>query len=630
MAIQYVQRPFTVTKSTGNSSTYSTSVAKTADDKLLVMHTLTDSGVGGFVGGMGTVDYPGKSAIFKAVRFDRTTEAYQADHENAKDFSNNVSDGSGSSDANSQKGGQYATAAVGEEVLAASSVVAKYRVAPAVPQAKTFTYTPEGILIDLCPLTSDPVVSGSVRFVWMGQTYDDNEGVIYRGRTDTDPGVPSGLMDYEGGKALMSDYIVGPNPQAVTVLSLWTRRGKWKTASVFFRTVAAPVKPTAIIINLTDVNGGRISVNGDSLGNLTGEHAWGSFDYLGGCGQLQFGDFLLDATLTPKDKAEWWYNAADVGAVQPGKIWRPWPVDPTTIRINSVTYVYLPIDSSIVGLQATTLPPDGRVPIFRRGNYACLSNTQDMVPANLTTGGVVNLGRHRVSRVHLIDGHGELINSGYTADLDLGTVAIDNATGWAQPVVVRHAIEQLFRLPDVQINGTVTLDSDIAHDFPMGSVLSSALVAGDLEANVSVSFTQASWSGVWSDARIGNQPEASYDFLHNQLRMTNKGGITERWAVVFTGQTTYYVMGEHLGVIATGDLNSDCSPPNPQADNEPYWTLPKLGFGLRWAAGNVIRFNTVASLYALAAAMVVQAGSPEVLDHHVQLLGRVDVDRQPA
>ena len=630
MAIQYVQRPFTVTKTAGNSSTYSTQVAQTSDDRILVVHTLTDNGSGGFIGDMGTVAYADKTANFQAVRFDHTTESYKADYEDAKEFSKAISDGTSTGDSSAKKGGEYSTAAVGEEMLAATSVVAKYRVAPAAPQNKTFTYVPDGIVIDLLPLTSDPAVPGSIRFAWMGQTYDDYEGVLYRGRTDTDPGIPSGTMDYDAGKALMYDYVVGPNPQTVTILSLWTRKGKWKTASTFFRTVAAPVKPTAVVISLVDVNGGQITVNGDALGNLSGDHAWGSFDYLGGCGQLLFGDFLVAANLTDKDKAEWWYNAADVGAVQAGKIWRPWPVDPTTIRISSVTYVYLPIDSSVVGLQATTLPADGKVPIFRVGNYACLSHTEDMPAANLTTGGVVDLGRERVSRVHLIDGSGNLINSGYLANLNAGLVNIENATGWVQPVVVRHSIEQLFRLPDVQINGAITLDSDVAHNFPMGSVLSSALVAGDLEGNVSVSFTQASWTGVWADARTGNAPSASYDFLNNTVAMTNKGSVNERWAIVFTGQTSYYVMGEHLGVVATGDINSDCSPPNPQAGGAPYFVLPKRGFGLLWASGNVIRFNTVSSLYALAAVMVVQAGSPEVLDHHVQLLGRVDVDRLPS
>jgi len=58
---------------------------------------------------------------------------------------------------------------------------------------------------------------------------------------------------------------------------------------------------------------------------------------------LQFGDYVLDSSLTPEQKAEWWYNAADVGVIEADKIWRPWPVDPTTLRYSSVAYFYLPL-----------------------------------------------------------------------------------------------------------------------------------------------------------------------------------------------------------------------------------------------------------------------------------------------
>ena len=630
MAIKYVQRPFTILSESTSSSVKTEQTANTAEGDLVVLHTLTDDGAGGFVAGLGTCNYAGKSFSVKVVSRTKTTESYQQDYEDAAEFKNTVGDGGGSGSANGLKGGAYGTAAVSEEVLAGSSLVAKYRVAPAVPQDKTFEYTPDVIVIDLCPLTSEPIVAGSLQFEWMGHQYMDFEGRIYRDRTDTDPGVDSGQLDYEGGKALMTDWVVGPNPQTIKVLFLHTRKGRWTTSSAFFRTQGAPVKPTAVIINVVDTHGNQITVQGDADGNLTGEHTWGSFDYLAGCGQLMFGDLVLDASLTAADKAEWWYAAADVGKVEAGKIWRPWPVDPTTIRINSVTYVYLPIDSAVVGLGATTLPPDGKVQVFRRGYYGVLSNYQDMAPATLSTGGTVNTGRERLSSVHLIDGNGDLIYSGFTPNLNAGTIKIDNATGWAQPVVVRHAIQQTFRIPDVQISGLISLDSDVAHNFPAGGVFSSALVAGDLEANVSAFFTQKTWTNVWQDTVIGNKPLANYDLTHFPMELTNKGTVTERWLATFTSPTQLYIVGEHLGVIFSGDINSDIAPPNPSAENAPYFVWRKGGFGLNWAAGDCIRFNTVGSLYAFGAVMVVQAGSPEVLDHHFQIMGRVDVDQQPS
>ena len=78
---------------------------------------------------MGTVNYVGKAVSLKVVKFDRTTEAYKSDFENAKEFEKTITEGGGSSSLDSRKGGEYGTASVGEELFAGSSVVARYRVA---------------------------------------------------------------------------------------------------------------------------------------------------------------------------------------------------------------------------------------------------------------------------------------------------------------------------------------------------------------------------------------------------------------------------------------------------------------------------------------------------------------------
>ncbi|MVT28797.1 hypothetical protein GO496_10740 [Acidovorax citrulli] len=176
-------------------------------------------------------------------------------------------------------------------------------------------------------------------------------------------------------------------------------------------------------------------------------------------GELQFGDFVDPATLTDGQKAEWWYSAADVGAVEAGKIWRPWPVDPTTLRINSVSYSYLPIDADILGLDPVRLPPDGRVPIYRKGTYVVVGHTGRVPAATYSAGMTINCGRERLSRVYLVGADGKLIRSGYTPNLDAGTIAVTDVTDWVQPVVVKHRIEEMARCTDVQIDGTLHLSS---------------------------------------------------------------------------------------------------------------------------------------------------------------------------
>jgi hypothetical protein len=58
----------------------------------------------------------------------------------------------------------------------------------------------------------------------------------------------------------------------------------------------------------------------------------------------------------------------------------------------------------------------------------------------------------------------------------------------------------------------------------------------------------------------------------------------------------------------------------------PYFTIPALGWGSGWATGNVLRFNTIGSIYPFWVARSVQPGDPEVTDDSFTLLVRGDVD----
>ena len=631
MAIKYVQRPLAIKNTAGNTSTLTQQSGTTTDNRVAVHNTVTDNGAGGFIDGLGTVNYTAKTGTLKVVTFDRTTESYKSDHENATSFEQAIGDGGASGSSNSSKGGEYGTASVSEEILAASTVVARYRVAPAVPVAKTATYAPPSVAIDLCPYTSDAIVPGSVRFTWMDAEYEDFEGVLYRGRTGINPGIASGTLDYAAGTALMTDYVVGASPGSITLQSLWTRRTPWKTASIFMRTQAAPIKPTGFVLNLLDTRGTALTAIGDLQGNLTGTHMRGRMGYQTGLVELQFGDYVLDTSLTPEQKAEWWYSADDVGAVQPDKIWRPWPVDPTTLRSNSVAYFYLPLDADILGIDPVRLPQDGRVPIYRVGSYVVIGHTGTIPAATLSNGQVINCGRTRLSRVHLVGANGALVTSGYTTDLDAGTVTVVDVTGWLQPVTIKHRIEEMARLQDVQIDGSLRMTKNLSHEFPVGSVLSSAIMTGNLKARVSALFDQATWDGVsWADDTTGNPATASYNDAAYPITVTNAGALTERFALRFLSNAIdFECIGENVGNIGTGSKNTTFSPINP-ISGAPYFTVQAAGWGNGWAAGNVLFVHTVGAIYPYAAIRTVQPSEAVGTDYSFELLTRGDVDRPPA
>jgi len=594
--------------------------------RVIALNRATDDGAGNFVASLGTVNYSSKTISLRVVNLDASTTSYKSDYEDAEAFETT---GSAPSTSASNKGGEYGSTSVAAQQL--GSVIVRYATAPLSPTSATETFTPPAVTIDLCPYTSDRIVPGSLRFTWMGHTYEDFEGVLYRGRTDTAPGIASGSVDYQAGIATITDYVVGASPASITLQSLWTRRAAWNTASVFFRTQAAPLKPEGLVLTLVDLSGNALTVTSAADGTLSGDHARGKVDYEGGTAELQFGDYVDDATLTPAQKSEWWYDPADVGAVQAGKIWRPWPVDPSSLRYNSVAYFYLPLDAEILGIDPVRLPPDGRVPIFRVGGFVVAAHTATIAAATYSNGNTINCGRERLSRVYLIGADGQLIQTGYTVDLDAGVITAADVSSWVQPVTIRHRIEQMTRVADLQIDGTLRFTSQLSHAFPVGSVVSSALMAGDLRARALPVWDQQSWDGVtWLDAVGPSGPaSASYNDAAFPVTVTNAGAITERFALrVLSGGMDVEVIGEHVGNLGSYSRNSEIAPINP-ISGAPYFRLPAAGWGSGWAAGNVLFLPTVGAFYPLALIRAVQPGQATGTDYAFEITERGDVDRAP-
>lgn len=620
--------------SASTSSSHSKTSYQTSKTQDTVRHQLTDDGQGSF-GPDGTINYAGKTLNVRLLRLDSRTEGYNSDYEDAKTFETTSMSGGGSdpgSNNSSSKGGARSDTSVSEELLAASTVTVSYAEGFAGAQQHSMNYTPEPLTLDLCPYTADYIVPGSVRFRWMGHVYEDYDGVLVRDRTASEAGTVAGALDYSSGVARIFDYVVDGQPTDLTVESLWTVRQNWTTASIFMRTAAAPVKPSGFVLNLSDATGEQITASAGVDGVISGAHLRGRIDYQSGVVELQFGDYVLDTLLSAAQKAEWWYSADDVGAVQPDRIWRPWPVDPTTLRYNSVSYFYLPLDADIIGLDPVRLPQDGRVPIYRVGSYVVVSHSASVGPAQLSAGQTINCGRTRLSRVYLIGADGQLIQQGWTPNLDAGTVAIQDTTGWAQPVRVEHRVEEMARVSDVQISGMLTLTKALSHEFPVGSIVSSALItaAPGLRSRVSHLFDQNTWTNKWQDTVDEQEALASYNDTISPIVVTNTGAVTERWMLRILGNSsTFECIGQYVGNLGVGSLNADFAPLNPNT-NAPYFTLPALGWGQGWAAGNVLRINTVGAMQPLAAIRAVQPSEAAGTDYHFELLTRGDIDRPPS
>ncbi|MBF6987258.1 hypothetical protein [Cupriavidus sp. IK-TO18] len=494
------------------------------------------------------------------------------------------------------------------------------------PDSNTQTYTWSEMKFDLTRQFDEPIVPGSVMFTWGGKVYFDRTGYLF---TDLDQATGAatqvGTVNYATGDCTLTSWATGAS-NAIAMQSLLTTINGQPTDYVVFRVPAAPVVPGSLQMRVTPLAGAPYSVTADSNGTITSAgKCFGSIDYATGVVKVRFGDMVTAAG----NEAAIWYNAA---AVQTdGKIFKPLPVFADQILFNAVAYTYLPLDSTILGLDPVRLPQDGRVPIFRSGDVVVVHHTaKQAVPPS--SGLAVDVGRVRVAAMRVIDSSNPPVvmnPSMYATNLDAGTLTFNgtvSTSGMVGTIYVENRIEDMSLLSDVQITGQLTLMRQLTHTYPADeSRVSSALIMGDLQARRSLSFTQTTWASVFADTVSGGSPASTYNFTTYPLVVTDKSCIQERWAIVFTDTINFRVIGESVGQIAVGSVNSDCSPTNPST-GQPFFTLAALGWGGGWAAGNVLRFNTAAANYPLWLARTVLQSVPSGQSDSFRVQIRGDID----
>lgn len=480
------------------------------------------------------------------------------------------------------------------------------------------TFAPE---FDLVTGVQAPVVPGSVVLMpSSGQPWsDDGRGLL---RVLTSGGfVTRGSINYATGRVGLTSWTPG-NANTLRRAGCITTLGDAISSAYVFRTAAAPLRPGSLTVQVPRASGGSQNVSAAIDGTITAPGVVGTVDYETGLVRLGFGALVIAAG----NESEPWYDAANV---QPdGKIFKPQPVVASALRYSAVAYAYLPMNADIIGIDPVRLPSDGNVPIFRPGSLCVVGHTKTSAQLNVSNNQTINLARVRLSRVVVRDANGKTLNTGYSVDLEAGMVTFTDVSAMTMPVTIEDRIEDMAVATDVQISGEITFNRALTHDYPKdGTYVSSALQASDRRARVSLDFSQQSWvDNAWADAPTGPAIAAKYDQSVSPIAITNAGGSTERWVLQFTSTSQFRVIGEHVGVIATGDINTVCSPLNP-ATGKPYFTIDPLGWGQGWAVGNILRINTVGAIYPFWVVRTIQPGPETGIEHSFSILARGDVNR---
>lgn len=508
----------------------------------------------------------------------------------------------------------------------------KYRDTSGLNSSSTIV-TADKLRLDLSSGFDEQILTGSARFKVGLDTFLDRTGTLYR---NVDPsnnsGIASGVIQYGTGKVEIDSWTPGVD-NTIVLESLTTTTDLPPMNRISFRTPIIPIRPQSLTVVVASLDFGQLTLTTDENGVIETSRAHGSINHDTGFVNIYF---YTKTKVTPENRpsleAKDWYDPL-LEYTELGETYINVPVwiDASSVRYNAIAYTYIPLDSEILGLSATRLPLDGRVPIFRVGDIGIISASKAYELPNHIAGQTYSLADQRISWLELEDSAGTKVPFDvYVVDYDYGKFTLngDFALGaLIAPLTAKYRYQDMGLIRDVQINGQITFTKPVTHNYDAeNSIVGSALVIGDMQARYTRKFVQPTWSNVWADEPTGGAISANYNDSLYPVLTTNNGAIQERWALVLTDATNFRCVGEYSGQIGLGNINTDFAPINP-VTGAPYFTVKKEGWGAGWASGNVLRFNTIAATFPVWVIRTVKQSEPAVLSDQFQIMLRGDIDR---
>ncbi|WP_180179283.1 hypothetical protein [Acinetobacter sp. YH12041] len=491
--------------------------------------------------------------------------------------------------------------------------------------------------LDLTNGFDEQIIASSTRFKLGSDVFVDQGGALYR---NIDPatgvGAAAGLIQLGTGIVELDAWAPGGNNTVQLEALTTTVDMVHPINQVSFRTPIIPIRSGSLSFVVTTLEYGQLTLTADESGTIDTDLAHGSINWINGFVDVYFyKKTLITPENRPEIESQPWYDS-NLEYRETGSndqfinipIW----VDPSTLRYNAIAYTYIPLDSSILGLSATRLPLDGRVPIFRVGAIGIVSSTKSQNLPSAIAGQTYDLNDQRISWCELEDANGTKVDFDlYSVDYDYGKVTLNGdfvLGNLVAPITAKYRYQDMGLIRDVQISGQLTFTKPLTHNYDAdNTIVGSALVIGDMQARYTQKFVQQAWNSVWADMPSGSAISANFNDSLYPIQVTNKGAIQERWAIVFTGPEAFYCVGEYTGRLTlNGSTSVDYLPMNP-VTNAPYFVLKKEAWGAGWANGNVLRFNTIAAMQPIWVIRTVKQSEPSIVSDSFQIMLRGDVDR---
>lgn len=506
------------------------------------------------------------------------------------------------------------------------------------PTTENYSVALSDLVIEV-PLGQELLVPGALAFNLGGAHITDRaDGALYKNWNEqTAAGIKCGDVNYATAEMalsylLLKSDLVGFDCSIVALASGLAAASA--VSSVVFRTQANPLRPSGLQFlarRITDAALLRAESQND--GTITG--AFDANDVLGELPQpsMQSG-YNLPIIAVPTT------GGSATGSVdyQTGIVEMEFsqPVVLSSLTYNAVAYNSVPLNSEVLGLNPIKLPTNGKVPIFQPGYLVVIHNEKTIEIAAPAAGQVIDCERTLLSQVSIADAAGLLLDdTQYSVDKKTGIVTLADpfiaqtadAVAMTMPLVLTHRIEDICAVARVSIDGSLSLMTQVIHDYSAGdSFVSSAISFATMQARVHTQFTQKiDQSGLFEDVLIGDATVASYDDINYPVLIDNRSAVQERWKIRFTNNTGFELIGETLGVVGVGSTTVDFSPINPMTD-APYFTIKAAGWGSGWVTNNILRFNTDAAAKPIWAVRTVLPSTTPVEKDFINIEFRGDAE----
>lgn len=344
-------------------------------------------------------------------------------------------------------------------------------------------------------------------------------------------------------------------------------------------------------------------------------------------GKTLYGTYLAAQDITTSRAFEFYGAVKTTAEVTAGAT--SIPVVTTRAGIVPEALVDHPDAAALLGFDPVQLTKnaDGKEPIFRQYRRAVIGKDV-VISRTVANGEVINFGELDLTSVKVVGATGAAITSGFTVDLDAGTLTVTSITGWAQPITATARAEDMFQLSAVtETTLAMPTSRPLRRTYPAGSTVSSAIMHGDRRARVLTVLSRTLWAGNWDDTVDGAPSTATFDSVHFPITITNAGVVSDRVRLVFTNTTTYTAISEQFGVLGVGSTGSDFSPINP-AVSKPYFTVHPGAFGAGgWSAGNVVLIEIEGAHQPVWLGRCIQMSPNTLLSTSFRIALRGHVDR---